>query len=718
MNKKFLKLVAAVLACATIGATAFVGCKPKANDGGKTDDTTVTDPTKPADPDPTKPTTPAAPTAPVITKASSGEFETAYVEWTVKETEGVWFNVYYAAQDGEKWNKLDAPLVRQYKDYFRADTVGLKAGEYKMKVVPVVGGAEVKDEEAVEENITVKSHDRSGYAFADSKVPGAYNLDGTLKTGAKVVYVTAATAKTVTCTVLDKGKPVNCTGFQTILDERQGSGDTTPLCFRIVGTVTKDDLDHISSSAEGLQIKEASNITVEGIGNDATIWGFGILLRSVTESEVRNVGIMNFMDDGISIDTDNKYLWIHNNDFFYGGQGGDADQAKGDGSLDTKGSTHMTHSYNHFWDSGKCNLQGMKTEDPSYKMTYHHNWYDHSDSRHPRVRTATVHVYNNYFDGNSKYGVGATTGASVFVEANYFRSTSSMRPMMSSMQGTDAQGDGTFSGEDGGIIKSLNNVYDTAGGGKLNLRTYQEYGQSSDCYQVNSREEVVPSSVTTVQGGTTYNNFDTAADFYKYEVETAEQARDTVKKYAGRLEGGDFKWEFTAADDASYAVDAELKAAILAYETSVIKIGGVAVPTGGSGGEEGGDTPQPSAPIEGSVTIYCNKTDESVSANNVTITGNATSKYEVTFGGKTYRPLKMESATNITLALSGTYTIEMYMTLSSANTALSGKDIKVNGTAYTSDESGIAKATGITGSVSITKGDSCCLCYIVLTKTA
>ncbi len=512
---------------------------------------------------------------PIITKASDNEFETAYVEWTVQETQNIWFNVYYQADNASTWTKLDAPLVRQYKDYYRADMVGLKAGTYKMKVVPVVDNAEVAGVEAIENNISVRAHERTGYAFADNKAPGAYNLDGTLKEGAKVVYVTAATAKTVTCTVLDKGKPIESTGFQTILDDRQGSGDTTPICFRLVGTITKDDLDHITSSKEGLQIKETSNITIEGIGNDATIWGFGMLLRSVTESEVRNLGILNFMDDGISIDTDNKYLWIHNNDFFYGGPGGDTDQAKGDGSLDTKGSSHMTHAYNHFWDSGKCNLQGMKSEDASYRMTYHHNWYDHSDSRHPRIRTATVHVYNNYFDGNAKYGVGVTMGASAFVEANYFRSTAPMRPMMSSKQGTDAQGDGTFSGENGGIIKAFANVYDTTGGGTLNLRTYQQYGQDSDCYEVTSREETVPSSVTTVAGGTTYNNFDTASDFYSYTVETAEQAKATVMEYAGRLEGGDLKWDFDdAVEDSNYAIISGLKAAIVGYKSSVVKIGG------------------------------------------------------------------------------------------------------------------------------------------------
>lgn len=161
------------------------------------------------------------------------------------------------------------------------------------------------------------------------------------------------------------------------------------------------DLDHISSSEEGIQIKGASdyqnmNLTIEGIGSDATINGFGFLIRNCSNVEIRNLGIINFMDDGISVDTNNKNLWLHNNDFFYGNPGGDSDQAKGDGSLDIKKSQYITVSYNHFWDSGKsCLVDATKaTTGGANYLTYHHNWFDHSDSRHPRVRNASaIHIY-------------------------------------------------------------------------------------------------------------------------------------------------------------------------------------------------------------------------------------------------------------------------------------------------------------------------------------
>ena len=99
----------------------------------------------------------------------------------------------------------------------------------------------------------------------------------------------------------------------------------------------------------------------------------------------------------------------------------------------------------------------MKSETGPNWITYHHNWFDHSDSRHPRIRTMSVHVYNNFFDGNAKYGVGAAYQSNAFVERNYFRNCK--YPMLISQQGSDVatNAKGTFSGEDGGMVKAFGN---------------------------------------------------------------------------------------------------------------------------------------------------------------------------------------------------------------------------------------------------------------------
>ena len=266
----------------------------------------------------------------------------------------------------------------------------------------------------------------------------------------------------------------------------------------------------------------------------------------------------------------NDHIWVHNCDFFYGDAGSDADQVKGDGALDTKTSTYVTHSYNHFWDNGKCNLQGMKSESETNYITYHHNWYDHSDSRHPRIRTCSVHCYNNYYDGNAKYGIGVTKGASAFAENNYFRNCKN--PMMSSGQGTDALGEGTFSGEPGGIIKAYGNYIE----GAQSYIPYSENSTSFDAYEVSDPSEKVPGDVKTVSGGTGYNNFDTDSSImYSYKADAAADVPAIVTAKAGRVQGGDLQWKFdNSVDDASYAVNQALKDALVNYKPTVIAIGG------------------------------------------------------------------------------------------------------------------------------------------------
>ena len=96
--------------------------------------------------------------------------------------------------------------------------------------------------------------------------------------------------------------------------------------------------------------------------------------------------------------------------------------------------------------------------------------------------------------------------------------------------------DGAISSEAGGIIKSLNNVYV---GSDIPVK-YQDDATNFDCYEVSSKSETVPASCKTLKGGTTYSNFDTSEIMYDYTAQSAEDAKNTVMKYAGRVAGGDF----------------------------------------------------------------------------------------------------------------------------------------------------------------------------------
>ena len=518
-----------------------------------------------------------ASTASVTFTAAQGTLESAYAEWNAVSG-ATDYHVY--VKSGSSYMLVDNMLVRQYPTCFRVDVPGLAAGSYQLKVVPVIGGKEDESKAGETAALNVEAHDRSGFGFVEGTSSGAYNEDGTLRENAVVLYVTEKTKDTVSMDVVtsSKGATTNAVGIQEILNLLKKGYDTRPVCIRIVGMVTDpavtDGGDLVISGSSDSK-RYSAGLTIEGIGADATLNGFGVRLKNVSNVEVRNIGVMlvdSGEGDNISLQQSTDHIWVHNCDSFYGMAGGDGDQAKGDGALDCKKSTYITFSYNHFYDNGKCNLLGLSegTTDDLY-VTYHHNWYDHSDSRHPRVRYYSAHVYNNYYDGNAKYGIGATMGASIFSENNYFRNCK--YPMLTSMQGSDVAGGNTptFSKEDGGTIKSYGNYME----GQNGYIPYQTDNVEFDAYEASSREEQVPASVTSKKGGNTYNNFDTSSKMYAYTPDAAEDVPSIVTAKAGRVQGGDFKWQFdNSVDDASYAVNQALKNALVNYKPTVIAIGG------------------------------------------------------------------------------------------------------------------------------------------------
>ena len=659
-----------------------------------------------------------------ITEAKGWQ-ESAYLKWAPFEGASS-YNVYVDDK------KIDAQLIRQYASYYRADVLGLEAGTYSVKVVPVnAEGTEIAGANTAS-NLVVKSFNREGFAHFNYSGVGAYNDNGTLKTGAKVLYITAKTAKTVSTTV-NTGKPETITGLQSIIDAYSKGKDKTPIAFRIIGKVSLSDLDHISSSAEGLQIKGATmNMTFEGVGDDATVYGFGFLLREAESVEFRNFAIMRCLDDAMSLDTDNSHVWIHNMDLFYGKKGGAADQAKGDGTVDIKGdSKYVTVAYNRFWDNGKASMCGMKSETGENWITYHHNWFDHSDSRMARVRTMSVHMYNNYYQHNDVYGIGATSGSSVFMESNYFDTVK--RPIMSSLQGTDAMGDGTFSGEKGGLIKAYGNVFANKPD-NFSYITYADNNTSFDAYEVSAPSEQVPASVKTLVGGTSYDNFDTNPSLmYAYAADKAEDVPSIVEGFygAGRLNHGDIDFvipDETVVTNGHQQPWPALASILDAYTSGVVKVfgesnasgeggsteggstggsteggetggSGEGGSTGGStGGSEGGSTV---TPIEG--TVICSFAGGKASNSSFTVAGSfKNSKTGVTVDGNTYNDyLKIESSAG---TVSFKTTAKMQMT---CYTGDAKAKLKIDGTDVTGDTTkGIVTVTLEAGDHTIAKANS------------
>lgn len=661
--------------------------------------------------------------ASLVLTEQKGWFESCYVKWT-NDADFDDYNVYVRPAGGD-YKVIDAMLVRNYGSYGRADVVGLKAGDYQLKVVPKKDGVESTADATETSLLTVSPYDRSGFAhFGWNGGVGAYNNDGTLKANARVIYVTSETAKTVTAVVNGSEQ----TGIQAILDKYEKGQTEDPLAIRIIGKLSLDDLDYIKSKEEGLNLKGknnsiTANVTIEGIGDDATIWGFGVQFEKTQSVEIRNVAFMCVIDDCLSIKA-SKHIWVHNNDYFYGSTGGDSDQAKGDGSIDVKDNAqYVTYSYNTFWDSGKMSLCGMKSETGPNYITYHHNWFNHSDSRHPRVRTMSVHVYNNYYDGVSKYGVGAAKSSDVFVEGNYFRNCK--YPMLISLQGSDTSwgNEGTFSGEPGGIIKAYNNVM-------VGKYTYVPYGCSKfvksgteqaaditttnefDAYEVTSRNDEVPNSVKAKSGSHVYNNFDTDASLmYSYTPDSPDDVPGIVTGWlgAGRMGHGDFQWTFdNSTEDENYAVIAELKSAIVSYTSSLVDFYGHTT-TGsnesgsdsgdGSGSSDGTDTGGSSSgsddsgsgtttpTVDSDAMCYFEYENKSLSTSSSVFksTGskfNAKTGKTVTINGQDYSVgLKLESGTELSFTLPSSATVIFYFD-DEASLLLDGEKVRGSSTSY------------------------------------
>lgn len=658
---------------------------------------------------------------------SKGWQESAYAKWTLL-SDAKSYNVYVKGGQYADYTKVDQQLVRNYGSYGRVDVVGLKAGNYSLKVVAVDANGAETSAYGIADNLKVVNYDRQGFAHKGiSDGVGAYNNDGTLKAGAKVLYVTKNTFTTIKASLNGE----EYTGIGNILLAKQKGKDETPLAVRVIGEIkTANAGDQLKTDQKGLLLKGNSattvmNVTIEGIGDDACFNGFGLGIINGTNVEVRN---MAFFNQGSSNDNmeikGTQHIWVHNNDYFYG-EKGSGDHGKGDGSLDSKdGASFCTFSYNHYHDTGKSNLCGMKKETVDNLICYHHNWFDHSDSRHPRVRTSSVHIWNNYYDGVAKYGVGVTMGASVFVESNYFRNTK--YPMMISKQGTDAKGDGTFSGENGGVLKAYGNIF-AEKSKYFSYITWKNSNTDFDAYEVDSPSETVPSSVVAKAGGTSYNNFDTdASKMYAYTPDAAVDVPAKVTGFygAGRLNQGDIHYTFNnATDDADYGRCAGLDNVLSSYKTGLVNIfgdesassgetgsgstgeggetggSGEGGSTGGStGGSEGGSTV---TPIEG--TVICSFAGGQASNSSFTVAGNfKNSTTGVSVDGNTYKDyLKLESSAG---TVSFKTTAKMQMTCYTGDTRAK---LKIDGADVTGDTTkGVVTVTLEAGDHSIAKAGS------------
>jgi pectate lyase len=132
---------------------------------------------------------------------------------------------------------------------------------------------------------------------------------------------------------------------------------------------------------------------------------------------VQNLSFRGASDDSINVQMFSHHVWIDHNDLAQGY----------DGLIDIKrGSSYVTVSWNHTHHHTKNMLLGHDDGNGAQdtgrlKVTYHHNWFDATPQRNPRVRFGEpVHVYNNYYFYTTDTGVACQNTGGCVVEGNYF----------------------------------------------------------------------------------------------------------------------------------------------------------------------------------------------------------------------------------------------------------------------------------------------------------
>lgn len=209
--------------------------------------------------------------------------------------------------------------------------------------------------------------------------------------------------------------------FNEWLKAREKNKSEVPAIVYLSGTFNKDE--GRGSGSPWFDIKRTSNITI--IGTDAfRMNNVGFFLNEAKNIIIRNVYILlpkaDNGADGISMQ-ESSNVWVDHCTFESVNQTKDYE----DGACDvTHGTYNVTLSWNRFIQTQKTSLIGHSdsngSEDVNIRVTMHHNFFDRTSSRTPRVRFGKVHVYNNFFNQVSTYGVGSAFSAKVLVESNVF----------------------------------------------------------------------------------------------------------------------------------------------------------------------------------------------------------------------------------------------------------------------------------------------------------
>ncbi len=311
----------------------------------------------------------------------------------------------------------------------------------------------------------------------------------------------------------------NGKAFQTWLLARTKSekaGDHSPVEIWLSGTFTPDQGRDFSEAHPWFDVKDVSNLSI--YGTDGFVMDrIGIFCVRANNIIIRNINFRqpkaNNGADAVSMQNCDG-VWVDHCTFTSLNQTKDYE----DGSCDiTHASKNVTVSWCRFIKTQKSCLVGHSNSasaDAAITVTFHHNWFDQSSSRHPRVRFGKAHVYNNLYDGCTTYGAGSAYGAKVLVEYNYFDAVQLQTDICT--YPAKENGNSNLQGSVAGYLYATQNMYVNKP-----AKAKSPYPLTNVKYTAYNGSTITP---------LTYNDFKPT---YSYTVNAAEDVPAVVKEGAG-----------------------------------------------------------------------------------------------------------------------------------------------------------------------------------------
>jgi pectate lyase len=334
--------------------------------------------------------------------------------------------------------------------------------------------------------------------------------------GSLIGFASVAAAGLATTTGGDGGQVVTVTTFEDL--ERQIASPGARV-VQVQGTIASPDESFV-------KLRVGSNKSIVGLGADAALEHIGFdvtgwgdveagTLAEFCEPEfegqfapVSNVIIRNltFRDtlgsssdaDGIVVQCYAHHVWIDHNTFLGAPSGND-------GAIDIKrGADWVTVSWNHLQAWDKSMLLGHddsngEQDRGTLHVTYHHNYFENTRQRHPRIRFAHAHLLNNYLFNDASV---PNRTASYFLVAGLESNVHA----------------------DGNLVEHAREIYVV--GEESSSDALLTFAETNRVVQLN------PSAEALFQIESNGLAFDPAS-FYPYTAEDAAQLATTVPAFAG-----------------------------------------------------------------------------------------------------------------------------------------------------------------------------------------